>query len=90
MEAIISRITAPTRCIACGQHLEIGSGAWGVEGQEERLCLTCWNKVARGGRLPRQTIEAVLSMNDPEFGGPRDPCDHEDYRDLESLNLWPQ
>ncbi|MBN2577645.1 MAG: hypothetical protein JXB10_01460 [Pirellulales bacterium] len=52
------------------------------------LCSTCWNKVARGGRTPEQTIEAVLYYhNDPRVGGPDDPLDHEDYRDVELLGL---
>jgi hypothetical protein len=41
--------------------------------------------------LPRQTIQAVIiHRNDPDVGGPDDPLDHEDYRDLERLGLWPE
>jgi len=54
------------------------------------LCMSCWDKVARGGREPRQVLEAILIFKtDPEVGGPLDPLDHEDYRDLERLGLWP-
>ena len=55
------------------------------------LCMTCWGKVARGGREPVQVLEAILIYNnDPDVGGPNDPLDHEDYRDLELLGLWPE
>jgi hypothetical protein len=52
------------------------------------LCMSCWGKVARGGREPREVLEAILIFNnDPDVGGPDDPLDHEDYRDLERLGL---
>ena len=55
------------------------------------LCVNCWDKVARGGRRPEQTLEAILFYrNDPDAGGPDDQLDHEDYRDLELLGLWPE
>ena len=51
-------------------------------------CMSCWDKVARGGREPREVLEAILIFNnDPDVGGPDDPLDHEDYRDLERLGL---
>jgi len=54
------------------------------------LCLACWEKVVRGGRTPKQTVEAVLYyLNDPDAQGPDDELGHEDYRDLERLGLWP-
>lgn len=79
-------------CLACSAKLQPGDGHRDVDLQGEtfRLCAACWAKVERGGRSPRQTVEAVLLSYDPNFdGGPDDPCDHEDYRDLERLGLWP-
>jgi hypothetical protein len=50
--------------------------------------MSCWDKVARGGREPREVLEAILIFdNDPDVGGPDDPLDHEDYRDLGRLGL---
>ena len=79
-------------CYGCTRLLSEGSYAEGVEvGDTWRyLCLDCCGKVRRGGRGPRQTIEAISIFNsDPDVGGPDDPLDHEDYRDLELLGLWP-
>ena len=88
--AQIARLTSPAECIACRRSIETGSGAWlRPDAPKAPLCTACWNRVARGGRTPAQTIEAILLMNDPDFGGPGDPCDHEDYRDFERLKLWP-
>jgi len=80
------------KCYACEQAIPDGAEAYGAEvGQEwSYLCPTCWGKVARGGRTPRQTIEAILFFHcDDDVAGPDDPLDHEDYRDLERLGLWP-
>jgi len=75
------------QCIACQQP----TGASDHHYDGMALCLGCFEKVVRGGRSPRQTIEAVLFYNnDPDVGGPDDPLDHEDYRDLELLGLWPE
>ena len=73
-------------CIACRGS----TGPSDYHFSDQALCLACFEKVVRGGRSPRQTIEAVLFYhNDPNVGGPDDPLDHEDYRDLELLGLWP-
>jgi hypothetical protein len=75
-------------CVAC--HSEAPNGAEiNVQGETYRLCPTCWSKVERGGRTPRQVVEAVLLSYDPAFDGPDCPCDHEDYRDLQLLGVWP-
>jgi hypothetical protein len=77
------------KCIACQKP--VGVSDYKHESGDERLCLGCFAKVVRGGREPLQTIEAVLFFeNDPDVGGPDDPLDHEDYRDLELLGLWPR
>ncbi len=82
---------SPPHCVACSGNVKAGDGHRDVDLQGEtfRLCAACWSKVRRGGRSARQTVEAVLLSYDPDFGGPDDPCDHEDYRDLELLGLWP-
>ena len=55
------------------------------------LCFDCCKKVRRAGREPHNTIEAILIFNcDPDVGSPTSPLDHEDYRDLELLGLWPE
>ena len=80
-----------TECMACGKTLHPGDEGHGakVAGKWSFLCAECWAKCERGGRTPRNVIEAILLSFDPDFGGPADPCDHEDYRDLERLGLWP-
>lgn len=78
------------QCVACRTTIPQGSGAWALtEAPEIHLCMACWNRVARGGRTPRQTIYAVLMAYSGEFGGPESEADHEDYRDLQRLGLWP-
>jgi len=80
-------------CYVCDAKIMSATGSQSakVGGQWSWLCPACWAKVQRGGRTPRQTIEAILYFyNDPEVGGPGDPLDHEDYRDLERLGLWPE
>ena len=50
--------------------------------------MSCWDTVARGGREPRELLEAILLFNNVlDIGGPDDPLDHEDCRDLEWLGL---
>ena len=52
------------------------------------LCMSCWDTVARSGREPRELLEAILLFNNVlDIGGPDDPLDHEDCRDLEWLGL---
>ena len=84
-------LNADTTCMACNAALAAGTDAEGakVGGKWSFLCPSCWSKVERGGRTPRQTIEAILLSYDPDFGGPDDTSDHEDLRDLERLGLWP-
>lgn len=80
------------QCYACNADIPDDDTAVRarVGGQTSYLCAACWNKVQRGGRTPKLTIEAILVYNnDPTVGGPDDPLDHEDYRDLELLGLWP-
>ena len=78
--------------MAFNATLAAGTNAPGdtVGGKWSWLCASCWSKVERGGRTPRRTIGAILSSYDEDFGGPDDPCDHEDCRDLERLGLWPE
>jgi hypothetical protein len=81
-------------CISCAQR--IGPSDYKTHDATRKhpslhLCLACWNKVARAGRRPKQTVEAVLYyLNDPGAQGPDDILDHEDYRDLERLGIWPE
>ena len=77
------------KCIACNKPA--GESDYQHPTGNERLCLACWERVVRGGRVPENTIEAVLYYpNHPDVGGPDDRLDHEDYRDLELLGLWPE
>ena len=80
-------------CCGCSRSLSEGNYVEGAKlgDKWDYLCLDCCNKVRRGGRKARQTIEAISIFNsDPDVGGPDDPLDHEDYRDLELLGLWPK
>lgn len=81
------RLTANVECTGCHRIIHTGQEAHHTRlgGDDYFLCFPCFRKVERGGRTPKQTIEACLLQNDPEFGGPDDPCDHEDYRDLHLL-----
>ena len=76
-------------CIAC--NWPIGDLDYKIESTDTfGLCLSCCEKCVRGGRNPKQIIEAVVTyQNDPDVGGPDDPLDQEDYRDLERLGLLP-
>ena len=79
------------KCAAC--RGPVGASDYRAElgGEYSDLCLACWGKVVRGGRTPQQTMEALLMYaGDDSVGGPDDPLDHEDYRDLELLGLWPE
>ncbi len=85
------RLTASQTCYGCKGPLPAGASAVGAEVGDKwsYLCPPCWARVERGGRKPADTIEAILIFeNDPQVGGPDDPLDHEDYRDLERLGLW--
>jgi hypothetical protein len=77
-------------CLACDGP--IGESDYRTnKGDRFGLCLACFEKVVRGGRTPKQVIEALLIfLNDPNVGGPDDTLDHEDYRDMELLGLWPE
>ncbi len=80
-------------CYGCTRPLPEGNYVEGVDvgGEWRYLCHNCCRKVRRGGREPRQAIEAIVVFkSDPDVGGPDDPLDHEDYRDLELLGLWPE
>ena len=82
----------PANCYGCTRSLSEGNYVEGAEvGDKWRyLCPDCCDKVRRADREPRQTIEAILILNnDPDVGGPNDPLDHEDYRDLELLGILP-
>ena len=83
----------PANCFGCSRSLSVGDDVEGAEVGDEwsYLCRDCCKKVSRGGRTAHQTIEAILILNnDPDVGGPRDPLDHEDYRDLELLGILPK
>ena len=78
------------KCFGCDSEVDQYSDVFLHQVGDRRyyLCTECWEKVARGGREPHQVMEAILIFhNDPEVGGPGDPLDHEDYRDLELLGL---
>ncbi len=80
-------------CYGCSRPLSEGNYVEGAGAGDtwRYLCLDCCDKVCRADRKPRQAIEAILIFNnDPDVGGPDDPIDHEDYRDLELLGLWPE
>ena len=80
-------------CYGCTRPLSEGNYVEGAKIGDtwNYLCGDCCEKVRRGDREPRQTIEAIVVFNsDPDVGGPDDPLDHEDYRDLELLGLWPE
>ena len=81
-----------TTCCGCSRSLSEGSYVEGVDvgGEWSYLCPDCCKKVRRAGREPRKAIESIFIFNsDPDVGGPKDPLDHEDYRDLELLGIWP-
>ena len=76
----------PLLCLQCRRGGRPGYDS--VSAGRLLFCMSCWDKVAPGGREPREVLEAILIFNnDPDVGGPDDPLDHEDYRDLERLGL---
>lgn len=79
------------KCLACDGEIRRGESAGVVASPtgELSLCRGCWTKCERGGRKPCDVIEAVALSWAPEFGGPDSEADHEDFRDLEALGLWP-
>jgi hypothetical protein len=82
---------AAMKCVGCEAEIRRGDsvGVMASPAGEMALCRACWAKCERAGRKPCDVIEAVALSWAPEFGGPDSDADHEDFRDLELLGLWP-
>lgn len=83
-------MTSSEECTACYTPVAKSADCERVRfrGRHYILCASCWAKVAREGRTPRQVVEAVCLFYTDEFDGPDCRCGHEDYRDLERLGFW--
>lgn len=74
-------------CYACGNEVKDGDVIRHKIGDTWYcLCMECRRKV---NRKLVQVMEAIyIFKTDPDVGGPNDPLEFDDYRDLELLGLY--